>query len=109
MNKKQSEKVSNRTEIVACRYTKSEKERIENQAKTAGYKVSNYIRKVVLNNKITPYSDIKTAYELNKIGVNINQIAKEIHIYRDDKNIEKSLIRLESLLNDIDTITKKLL
>lgn len=91
------------------RVSEEDKKIIERRAKSCNLDVSKYVRMSAMNTKYTSKTDIKTAYELNKIGVNINQIAKEIHIYRDDKNIEKSLIRLESLLNDIETITKKLL
>lgn len=91
------------------RVSEEDKKNIESRAKSCNLDISKYVRMSAMNTKYTSKTDIKTAYELNKIGVNINQIAKEIHIYRDDKNIEKSLIRLESLLNDIETITKKLL
>lgn len=91
------------------RVSEEDKKIIERRAKSCNLDVSKYVRMSAMNTKYTSKTDIKTAYELNKIGVNINQIAKEIHIYRDDKNIKKSLIRLASLLNDIETITKKLL
>lgn len=91
------------------RVSEEDKKNIASRAKSCNLDISKYVRMSAMNAKYTSKTDEKTAYELNKIGVNLNQITKEIHIYRDDKNIEKSLIRLASLLNDIETITKKLL
>ena len=59
--------------------TKTEHERLTRLAKLSGYSRSSYMRSLLrgLVPKPTPSSELLSfVYELNKIGVNINQIAK---------------------------------
>lgn len=82
------DKDENRDTFVKIRVTKSEKEQIRRNAKESNFTMSDYSRKLILKKKITKpkYShenavmiatELREAKkELNKIGNNINQIAK---------------------------------
>jgi hypothetical protein len=68
------------------RLTLSEKSHLETLAKDAGFNVSDYMRMVVLSNEpksrvATPQQEtlLKLIAELNKMGSNLNQIARVIN------------------------------
>lgn len=64
------------------RLTETEYENIKAKAEYCNLSMSEYLRKQIMDGVIIKYDrvDMKTlANELNKIGVNINQIAKHIN------------------------------
>lgn len=79
-----------RSEIVRTRLTFSERAYVEQQASNAGLSMAEYIRVLALTEEVKPRKtklDASFLVELNRIGVNLNQIAHATNIGRDDKNI----------------------
>lgn len=71
-----------RTKQMNIRVTNTEYEKIEEKANYCKLSISDYVRKQALDGAIIKMEtlDIKElSNELNKIGVNINQIAKHIN------------------------------
>lgn len=115
-NKVKKDKDENRDTFIKIRVTKSEKEQIRRNAKESNFTMSDYSRKLILKKKITKpkYShenavmisnSLREAKKaLNKIGNNINQIAKLANTDSslDDKNLnDLAKIRLDfDLVND---------
>ena len=71
-----------RTEMVKVRMTAEEKATLTQQAKVKGMNVSDYIRKISARPPNVTRGEFETAvqksiYEIHKIGVNINQVAKK--------------------------------
>ena len=78
--------------VVSCRVSLFEKERIRTEAIAAGLKPSDYLRKVITERKVVfqaspdPEASVARiranhalASELNRIGVNVNQLARATH------------------------------
>ena len=66
--------------------TEAERTLVESQARAAGLSVTEYSRQRVLSGKVTAAPTRDTASlitELNRIGVNLNQIARQINRGRD--------------------------
>lgn len=84
---------------IYCRVSPEEKSHIEDSAKRAGQKPTDYMRSVLLSKRIkSPKIDhtagLEIAKELRKIGVNLNQLTKLSHMgLIDDCSIELSKIR----------------
>jgi len=81
MEKKQ-DKNRIRTQQLNIRLTETEYENVKEKAKFCNLTVSEFLRKQIMEGVIIKYEpfDIKAlGNELNKIGVNINQIAKHIN------------------------------
>ncbi len=88
-----------RTEQIKIRCHTSEKEQIKLKANSLGLNLSNYLRwigsegKIIIKdlnvNEIAEFR--KLVYEVNKIGTNLNQLAK---VCNTSKNIDESDIRL---------------
>ena len=88
VKKVKKDKDENRDTFIKIRVTKSEKEQIRRKAKESNFTMSDYSRKLILKKKIAKpkYShedavmiatELREAKkELNKIGNNVNQIAK---------------------------------
>lgn len=71
-----------RSEFVRVRVTSSERDRIERQAEKAGLSLSAYSRKVLLRHRVRPAVtsvDAAALADLNRIGVNLNQIARHLN------------------------------
>lgn len=116
VKKDKKDKDENRDTFIKIRVTKSEKEQIRRKAKESNFTMSDYSRKLILKKKIAKpkYSHEhalmiatelrETKKALNKIGNNINQIAKLANTDSslDDKNLnDLAKIRLDfDLLND---------
>lgn len=82
MERRKSNRMEPRTEIVKFRMTETEKIRLQNQAKRYHMNVSDYIRHIAarppdVTREEFEMSIQRTIYEIHKIGVNINQIAKK--------------------------------
>lgn len=102
-------KDNNRTANVLIRFTQDEKDILVKRAKKAELTLSSYIRRAALNQKYISKADIKTAFELRKIGVNLNQIAKHLNALPVDDNVNNVALSIEKYLLAIDEAAKKLL
>lgn len=78
--------------------TEKEREFIKEKAASCGLSVSEYLRKVSVDGVII-LRDFKGIYEINKIGVNINQIARSVN-ERDvvtERDVEDLRVQYEKL------------
>ena len=66
----------NKNSRIFIRITAEDKLEIEAKAKSLGCTSSQYIRDVVLNNKIITKTDVEMVFQVRKIGTNVNQIAR---------------------------------
>ena len=82
------QKSERRNEHLPCvRVTSAEREKIEAKASEAGLTVSEYSRRAILKSRIKPQqgtvnADPALLLELNRIGVNLNQIALKVNAGR---------------------------
>lgn len=68
-------------ERIEIRLTSEEKEKIINNSKKAETTISDYLIKSAINQKIIIYKDLgKLVTQLRKIGNNVNQLTKKVHI-----------------------------
>ncbi len=95
-----------RTELVRTRLTLSERAFVEQQAINAGLSMAEYIRVLALTQEVKPRKtklDATFLVELNRVGVNINQIAHAVNAGRNDKAILRyaidELVALMAKLN----------
>jgi uncharacterized protein (DUF1778 family) len=109
--KKDKKKEKRETEI-KIRLTAEEKEKLRELAKEEGLTISKYVRNQALKKQVKKQTGLEREmlYELHKIGVNLNQMARTLNILRakekiGDKvflevktRIEKSLAQLEEIL-----------
>jgi ribosome maturation protein Sdo1 len=94
-----------RTKIVTMRLTPSEKEKLDQIVSENNVKnLSEFMRQIVLTGQ---YKNIdkcrnnyeKFLYELNRIGNNLNQIAKQCNINKSvDIQVLEQLARIEDML-----------
>ena len=80
----------NRPHSFHLRLADEEYEKLQREAKMAGLKPQTYIHKVLKGHQITeraPMDLIETVRKLNRIGINLNQLAWEAHslIFIDTK------------------------
>lgn len=67
---------NDKTERIFLRVSPTEKKEIEEKAKLVGKSVANYLISLSQNQRIVVAKKLpKLIYEINKIGVNVNQIA----------------------------------
>lgn len=99
----------NRTKVVILRLTEDEKGQAAKRAKDEGITLSSYIRKSILGERIISKTDIQTAFELKKIGTNLNQLAKHVNSLPVDENICLSLESIEKYIKELKQITDKLI
>ena len=103
------------TENIVIRMTVKEKNNLQKHSSENGMTMSEYVRKnVAAPPDITreEFEDLKMEilYELKKIGVNINQIAKKYNEYSYVEPREELLImmeRMEELMKDFMGEVKK--
>ncbi len=89
---------------VTIRFTDDEYNQLKEKADELGISLSTYIRKKTLGNRerISTKCDKKLLYEINRIGNNLNQIAKHCNtIGTIDKFVLKELVDIEKKLNEI--------
>lgn len=99
---------------LSLRLTEKEKEEIREKAEQLGLSVSDYVRSVLISSKsIRRKSRVdceaikQLVYEINKIGVNLNQIAKEVNSIRDiDIQVLESLRNIEYALVELLEVDK---
>lgn len=99
---------NNRGEYLHIRVSKEEKDKIANIAKSLGVSLSTYTRKSLLGERVTCKIDIQTMFEIKKIGVNLNQLAKHINTLPLDEEIIKSLSSINNYINEMKLITDNL-
>lgn len=95
---------NNRVKIVQARLTQCEYEKVVGQfKKTTCRKLSEYLRKVMLNKPVTTrvrnqsLDDFMTEMialrnELSAIGNNYNQVVKRLHIMQDSREVKTWLV-----------------
>lgn len=92
--------------LPAPRVTIAELAHVQSMADAAGYPLSDYIRTLALTEEIKPRKtrvDANTLTELNRIGVNLNQIAHAANIGRSDQAILRYAIdHLVALMSKVD-------
>ncbi len=73
-----------RSEVVRLRLTLAEAEHVRAQASAASQSVSEYLRRRAIGYTVpsptTVRGDPALLSELNRIGVNVNQLAKSVHL-----------------------------
>lgn len=85
------------TQLPPVRMTEAERVHVEDQAARAGLPVSDFARRVVLGYRVAPArsaADDRLLLELNRIGVNMNQIARNLNSDRPE-NIDLSEVLAE--------------
>lgn len=73
--------------LPAVRMTEAELIHVADQAEMAGLSLSDFIRQRALSGKVTPRRspiEASNLTELNRIGVNLNQIARAVNRGRDE-------------------------
>ena len=96
-----------RNKIIILRLTEEEKEQAVKAAKEVGLTLSSYVRKMILGNKIVPKTDVQTLFELNKIGVNLNQLVRNINMLPVEENIVSSLDDINTFIGELKNITSR--
>lgn len=105
-----------RNKVIYVRVTEEEKKNILAKMKKAGMtNLDEFVRKALMVGDFVHFNteglkDLK--YEINKIGVNINQIAKAVNtsgnIYVNEiENIQKQFTYILSFIEDLNLKTKK--
>lgn len=97
----------NRTIILRARLSKSEKELIDKRAKALGISLSAFLRKSLLGEQIVSKTDVQTVFELKKIGVNINQLARHLNTLPVEE-IRNSLFSINNYIRELKQITDSL-
>lgn len=97
-----------RNKIIILRLTEEEKEQAVKAAKEVGLTLSSYVRKMILRNKIVSKTDVQTLFELNKIGVNLNQLVRHINMLPVEENIVSSLDDINTFIRELKNITSRL-
>lgn len=88
---------------IAVRLTENEKKYIQKKAQFANKSISEYCRDALIDGviiKLDTSEIMKVTTELNRIGNNINQIAKAVHMHDD----YVSIADFENLRNQIEEI-----
>ena len=89
---------------VTIRFTEDEYNKLKTKADELGISLSTYIRKKALGNRerISSKCNKELLYEMNRIGNNLNQIARHCNITKTiDKLVLQSLVEIEKKLNDL--------
>lgn len=83
---------------IRIRLTDEEKKIIKQKAKKQNLTMSDYIRTQALNGKVVDYSYLqKLIVQINRIGNNINQATKLMHLYKPQDDIDYNYICKEFL------------
>ncbi len=105
-HKREAEK---RGEILQTRLTFSERVHVEQLAANAGVTVAELIRVLLLTSEVKPRKtklEASFLVELNRIGVNLNQIAHASNIGRTDSHILQNAISdLVGIMGKLDAST----
>ena len=94
------------TTLPTIRVTPAERVLIEDKAATAGFTITDFVRTMALFEKVSPRKtklEASLLVELNRIGVNINQLAHAANVGRNRPALlQTSLDELRQLMAKID-------
>ena len=94
-----------RSEVLRARVTFAEKMHVEEQASAAGIDPSEYLRRRALGFMVSPAprrADAALVSELNRIGVNLNQIARNLNSGRTERaDVDVALAELRGVLSQV--------
>ena len=85
------------------RFSSDEYAQIEAQLTTLGVNFTNFAKNAIINHKITIPIQMDLIYELNRIGNNLNQIAKSMHTMDNKHKIPvlTQLVEIEKQLQKL--------
>jgi len=98
---------------ITVRFSPEEAEQVKQIAEAKGITVSDLVRRSVLKipipERISPEKLVRRneairqlAYEVNKVGVNLNQIAKYCHMHREvDAFVLEKIVSIEAKLKEL--------
>lgn len=73
-----------------------------------GISLSAFLRKSLLGEQIVSKTDVQTVFELKKIGVNINQLARHLNTLPVEEEIRNSLFSINNYIRELKQITDSL-
>lgn len=82
------------------RFDKSEFEKVEEQIKKTDLDFSSYARQILLNKRVKTKIENDLLFELNKIGVNLNQIARRVN-KKEKIQVLTELVAIEKALKEL--------
>ncbi len=92
--------------LAPLRCTAGERDAIKKRAQNSGLSLSEFQRQACLNTAVIireSAADVQLIHELNRIGVNLNQIAKAYHLGKPMNNsLEASLQEIDQLITTLD-------
>ena len=91
---------------LALRVTALERDRVQRQAERAGLPVSTYCRRVLLGHAVAPAlsgTDTAALADLNRVGVNLNQIARQLNARGAARPVA-----LDQLLDEMRAVVERL-
>jgi|GEM_PF-6888234 len=95
---------------VDIRFSKKQLEKLEKIRKNTP--ISTFIRKQSLRGKVIPEQRAKLERDLiadlRRIGVNLNQITKQINIFKENAQIDNYMIEIRSYMEELRERMKKL-
>lgn len=83
------------------RFSKSEFEQIQSNLDLSQITFSDFARSAILRKKIKLPVEKKLLFELNKIGTNLNQIAKAVNSRKDKIQILTELVEIEKSIKEL--------
>lgn len=91
--------------LAAPRLTGAELAFVEEQAAVAGLDLAEFVRRRVLGRKVAPAraaADDRLILEINRVGVNLNQIARSLNSDRPERaDLAVALAHLEGVLSKV--------
>ncbi len=95
---------------INIRYSKKQLEQLHQMRQTIPLRT--FIRKQSLKGRIVKIERTQLEKELisqlRRIGINLNQITKQIHIFKANSQFETHLIEIESYIEELKKILKKI-
>ncbi len=92
-----------KNKTISLRLTENEYDRLKKLSDENGYSVSDFVRKKIFDKKIINKNVIETfLYHANRIGNNLNQIARYVNTKKSiDKITLEKLIEIEKEISDL--------
>ena len=107
MARPRKEHIEARSERLNLRLTLGERATLEAKAAAAGVPPTDYARRVALGGQLaiaqTKAADPQLVLALNRVGVNLNQIARAINAHTGfvPADLSRTLARINQLLDDL--------
>jgi N-acyl-L-homoserine lactone synthetase len=89
---------------ILIKISEIEKDEIKRKSKDLGLNMSDYIRKSALNKRIIIKTDKEMVRQIRYVGVNINQISRQLNTYSDSIIIAEAYIQMEEYKQMLQTI-----